>query len=396
MIRELVDQIIMERGCYLPEELLLSSGRLDQEDLVAWRRGELAPLAALLYGSPLVIAAELAEAADHALALGLTKEQRLLYRADGGEPLQLSNDRALEQLLASGYRRRSLKESPQLDLFIDSGPQLFSHDLVEALGAADRSRAIIAYQKLQESYPSYTHLGDLQWLVQNLLKLLGDADSLSSEEWLERLEGEGRLQAVATQQLADSSQGYLAPFWRHLSQAWRDSPFDPDHPYHHSSYPLQQLGERQAALRSISRVSNWAGSATLSLRRLQLLQDEGAGVERWFWFACLAREHPASCEAAMSTLTGEWRDHWLDFLDLDPHPGRESYLTWLLLTRPQLAQSAEDQLAGLADPVDQAARGLALCRAGSSELIELRDRLKSVAPILFNHYMATIHAGENG
>ena len=351
-----VEQLVSQHGAYDPLDLLTQLGRLDANDVEAWRNGGGERLADQLFGDPFTIGKTLASAARYALSLGL-KPVTATPPDPPGAPAGMPADWASTRYLRV--------EAPQLDLFFDGQSTNTIHQLIDALADHDPRAAERALDQLESSDP-----GDpLVAAAPQLIAMLAGDFSDPERSWIQ-VEAAA---ALADAHLGDRGSDFLRPLWTKLA---------------HSLKQARECDRHPSA--AWARIPNWPevaaslGSEPALLSDAELLM-RGVVAQRHLhetalarhWFCHLCWRYPqleeeiqmlASRHLGLSEILEDWRDQEFD-LDW----GWQELPCWLLL-RGALAPGVAD------DPqASDAFTALATVLRASRD-IQARKNLQAVHP----------------
>ena len=387
-IQQAVDNLLHEQGAYSPLELLLAEGRLLYGDYEVWRSGEQAYLEDALFGDPEQVYHLLDQAADYAGRLGLRAESQPLttWGDDKRSQLRFSHKPELERLFNTVYQRDSTQ--PQMDLFMDAAGTNLANDIVLALSGRDSKAARRLLDQLYATEPGNVRLGGLERLLEAAEYL--DRPVTEPEVELEVLQQE--LLPLAEDLLDSGSRHYLAPQWRRLTNAFSPFSFNSVQPPLHSSFTAIQAEDWAAVLTHVEKEADWQRQPELlqrhiiACRRLRL-EDDALG--NWF---ILCWKFPDQAEVLGERTTAEWWRWWNEFIDLEPELPNREFPAWLLLQLPGLQKRYESQGALYSTEAPPSFRLLLGILSGpkgelDAETIEMRRRLKTENPALFEHYM---------
>lgn len=388
-IRYSVDRILLEQGVYTPLELLLAEGRLLYADYEAWRMGEGDCLDQYLFGDPGQSRLILERAAVYATDLELEAEY-LDYSKWGdseGSNLCFSRDSVFDRLFHTRYRKPV--DTPQLDLFMDATGVILVNGVIGALKERHSAEARRLLERLFDTDPGNSQIGDLELLVSATEGLFLPVEDVSAE--LGDLEQ--TLAPLAGDRLGSDRRDFLAPFWQRLLKALQDEPFDPDHPKLHASYPAIQLEAWNLVQRSIESGAEWSGEPLLVRRYARAcgrLQQGELAARYWFR---LCWHFPDHADAIGREAEPVWRSRWQRFTGLEPELDSKDFPAWSLLEQPGFARRLADTacITDAEGPEDYRVTA-ELVMAGAAaipavDLIEQRRWLRDLNPNLFTHYL---------
>ena len=261
-----VGQLLQAHGFYAPLELLLMTNRLGYDDYRAWRRGDRETLDQLLPDGVSVTSSFLEEAHTWARGLHLEAASVPMVGTDGcaGVDLKASDDKRLDQLLHTEYRRDVDREQP--DMFLDGAQTEAQTDLVDALAARDAATAQARLRRLAD-------LDAAHWAITHarvLIEALQAPGLRHRHEALNRLDVlEHRWLPAASALLRAGARDFLSPLWRDIGRALEGVPFDPDLPNHHPSWAYLNGLDWQNLRRSVHDVASWESEPTLQVRLAQ-------------------------------------------------------------------------------------------------------------------------------
>ncbi len=387
-IQQAVDNLLHEQGAYSPLELLLAEGRLLYSDYEAWRNGEQAYLEDALFGDPEQVYHLLDQAADYTGRLGLIAESQPMttWVDEKRSPLRFSRKPELERLFNTVYQRDSAQ--PQMDLFMDAAGTNLANDIVLALTGRDIKAARRLLDQLYATEPGNVRLGGLERLLEAAEYL--HKPVAEPEVELQVLQHE--LLPLAEDLLGVGSRHYLAPHWRRLTKAFSPFPFNPVQPLLHSSFTAIPAEDWAAVRTHVEEEPDWQRQPELLQRHItacRRLRLEDNALGSWF---ILCWRFPDQAEVFSERTTAEWWRWWNEFIDLEPELPNPEFPAWLLLQLPGLQKRFERQ--GILYSTEAPSSFLLLLSilSGSkdeldADMIEMRCRLKTENPALFDHYM---------
>ena len=386
--RPILEELVLETGVYSPVELLLAMNRLSYDDYLAWRRGDLGDLEAVLIGGPGGVRTVLESARAYSRTLGLTAK-RVVYEGWGkhaGRRLAASFEPALDELLHTHYGRES--HEGQLDLFLDGARIAAVNTLVEALLARSPSNARRELARLAKVDPEHSYGAAAAALIkalempvpQNHAQGLERCDKLI-EEWL----------PAASTLLSGSARDFLRPLWRDIGNALDAARFDPRRPDRHASWAYRNGLDWENVKRSVRAVQGSACTPVLLGRLAEAewrLRNRLSAVRSWFEICSGAPQYfkglIESPDFPDLPLQRAWRRAAEQ--DLEPEISIIWFPAWMLLQEPGLAR-------GLAPSGDLAGPGrafdltMALLMANTQD-VGLRRELKAIHPALFASFLA--------
>ena len=388
-VRDVVDQLLMEQGEYIPLEFLLAEGRLDFGEYESWRAGEIPRLEQVLFGDPEQLAECLGEAAAYAKALGL-QPGHLSYQgwgASAGRSLSFSANRASEEHFHTAYRRP--ERQPQMDLFIDAAANRLVNGIVGSLIDRSYGEAQRLLERLFEADPGHPRLGALEAMVDAGHRLAEPVHDTEQElQYLLQ-----RLQPMADQELGRDASSLLVPHWRRLTAALQGRPFNPAQPQWHASFSAMRAFAWEDMLAAIENEPAWRHHPVLIIRHAYVngrLHREVAALQSWFHLCWAFPDH---AEAIAHEAEPSVRQAWRDFIALEPELAPADFPAWLLLLRPRLArQLADPGRRSACPPTFTLIYHLQLENAEPAQVpdkkaIERRRQLQALDPDLFTHYM---------
>ena len=395
-----VDQLLLERGEYLPLEFLLQEGRLSYADYEAWRNGDLAHLDEALFGDPEQVQQQLAAAEQYLQDRGWRPES-VRYdswphlnqpTASGSAPTQLrfSANPSFDACFHRRYRKPT--DHPQLDLFTDSPATCLVNGIIRSLADRQPAEARRQLERLLDIAPDHVRVGELECLTEAAEDIESPVSDTSAE--LRRLRE--TLTPLAASVLGPARHNLLVPLWRRLSQALQDQPYRADEPELHPSFAAAQALDWAGVRRAVESEPDWQSDRALLLRHAVACDQQheyAAALSSWF---ALCWRFPEQADALESSNNPDLRQHWTAFQDLDSALPTREFPAWLLVKRPGLVKVLPEPTA---DPVVCPESYLTLYRlrreqlqpAGSGEEgLALRARLKQQDPVLFQHFLDTI------
>lgn len=386
-IPQRVDRLLLEQGEYQPLEYLLFDGRLMYSDYEAWRIGERERLDELLFGDPEEIAAELAEAAGYAQALGLVPT-RVSYNSWGGEGvLVTSRSDTLAMRLEQVFEQP--EDRPQMDLFMDTTGTSLANGVVLALGRRDVEEAGRCLERLYQADPGNARIGGLERLVDAARGQGARLEDPVAE--LARLEQQ--LLPLAEELLGGGSRDFMNPLWRRLHESLWDRPFESERPDLHASHTAMRLLDWGAAIAAVESESAWRGEPILLRRHLlasERLRRPAPAVTDLFE---LCWHFPEEAEAVLRQGVLNMAGPWGLFVELDPQLDLPAFPAWMLIIRPAMI----NWIPGPADSQPDSYRlvyALQAQQTGSggpeADVVQQRARLKVLDPVLFHHFIRNL------
>ncbi|MBS1269505.1 MAG: hypothetical protein MAG794_00456 [Gammaproteobacteria bacterium] len=404
-----VDQLLLERGEYLPLELLLREGCLAFADYEAWRNGELDFLDRALFGDPERIRQQLLEAEDYLQRRGWQAES-IAYTTwsdvdpptavqAASAPLRFSANEAFERCFLRRYRKP--RDQPQMDLFTDAPATNLANAIVLALAERNPVEARHGLERLYDTAPDHARLGELERLVKAVEVLDTPVDDVADElrnlqQWLTPL---------AESLLGKNSRNLLIPLWRRLSAALHGRSYRASHPDLHLSYTANRAMDWGTVRRAVEREADWRADSVLLRRHAQAcdhLHQRAAALQSWFE---LCWRFPEQSDALETSGDQELGRQWVSFLELDPELPTQSFPAWLLLNKPGLTRILPKPAgSGMVCPASyrtvdriqrdhvrtQVERGNENTKAGQERAMALRARLKRQEPVLFRYFLDSV------
>ena len=384
----ILEKLVLETGVYSPAELLLAINQLSYDDYLAWRRGELGDLDAVLIDGLAETRTLLELARAYSETLGLTAG-RVVYEGWGkhaGRRLAASSEQTLDELLHTHYGRES--QEGQLDIFLDSAEVVATNALVEALRARSPDNARRALARLAKVAPEHRYRASAAALIQ-ALELPVPQDHAEALERCDTLT-EAWLPAASTL-FAGSASDFLRPLWRDIGSALDAARFDPQRPDRHASWAYRSGLDWDNVKRSVRAVQGYARVPVLLGLLAQAewrLHDRLSAVRRWFEICRVAPQHFKELIESPDFPDLPLRRAWRSADEQDPEPEIlvEWFPAWMLLQEPGLARA----LAPSGDP-DGPGRAFDLAMAlltTNAQDVGVRGELKAIHPALFASFMA--------
>jgi hypothetical protein len=333
-----VDQLLMEQGEYVPLELLLLVGRLSYGDYEAWRNGELDYLDEVLFGDPEHIQELLQQAADYMQRRGWRAETVTYqnWRTGAAKPLRFSATGILNHHFHQCYRKA--QDQPQLDLFTDAPATNLANGISQALINRNTPEARRQLERLYDTAPDYSRLGDLEQLVEAAENLdLPVNDAATEMRFLQET-----LIPSAESLLGKASRNLLIPLWRRLSNTLQDRPYHSSEPELHLSYTAAQAMDWDKVRQAVEREPQWQTESVLLLRHAKAcdnLHQQAAALQSWF---ALCWQFPEQCNELEAANNHELRHQWIAFQELETEPSPQSFPAWMLLSKPGLTRLLPD------------------------------------------------------
>ena len=394
--RPILDELVLKTGVYSPVELLLAMNRLSYDDYLAWRRGDLGYLDAVLIGGLAETRTLLESARAYSETLGLPA-RRVVYEGWGkhaGRRLVASSEQTLDELLHTRYGRES--QEAQLDIFLDSAEVVATNALVEALRARSPDNARRALARLAKVAPEHSYRAPAAALIE-ALELPVPQDHVQGLERCDKLIQEWL--PAASKLLAGSARDFLRPLWRDIASALDAARFDPQRPDRHASWAYRNgldwdnVKRSARAVRGYARVPVLLGLLAEAEWRLH---DRLSAVGCWFELCRVAPRHfkelIESPDFPDLPLRRAWRS--AEEQDLEPEILVEWFPAWMLLQEPGLARVLEPSgdLAGPGRAFDLA---MALLTTNAQD-VGVRGELKAIHPALFASFMADVRLKGEG
>ncbi len=171
----------------------------------------------------------------------------------------------------------------QLDLFLHSGAVMLANDVLDALLARDRGRAMKNLHRLRAEDADYRQLGDLQTLCDVLRDWpFPGSDAAEVAQAVRTLAH--TVQPAARHALGNRSVDFMRPFWSELASVVRPFRYDPAWPEAYRAGLLIRAGEYTAAEQAAASIPH--------------AEDH---PDAWHWLA-VARHRSQGLEASRSAL----------------------------------------------------------------------------------------------
>lgn len=385
-----VEERVHETGAFSVLQWLLDTGVLPYQRYEQWRYGEWPDLGAALDVDPSGLQAHLEAVGRHARALGLMNTPRTFYHWDpehAEHALTLSRNTALAEQLAQYWARA--RQTAQLDLFMDGGASVAERELQHALAAHNPDAAEGARARLCALAPNHPALGDYESLVLYIRHIAAEPD-IADAEVADELAGlDEEIVPIAHAVLGEHGHDYLVAAWRRLARALPREWFDPDRPRLHASYPWVRIPEPDAVRDSVLAVADHSAHAPLLIRLAAVLDHQRRSADALLVWACSHERDPDATRDAIEQSGPARLRHWLRaFDDLEVALAPADFPAWLLLQAPGLAVHGEDDTLPLPTGATFATvRALLRARAGGTDEIPARERLKAQEPILLRLYL---------
>ncbi len=397
-IRHQLDQLLLEQGEYIPLELLLHEGRLSYEDYEAWRNNEISCLDEVLFGDPAQIDKILQQAISYMIALGWQAEE-ITYKswlAESADTLRFSHNSRVNRYFHQRYRKSP--DQPQLDLFTDSPATSLVNGITQALIGRNPDEARRLLERLIDTAPDHSRLGELECLVVADESLSTDVDESAKEIKYLRTS----LTPIAENLLGKDSRNLLIPLWRRVSRAIQNQDYQASQEYLHLSYTASQSMDWQIVHDAVEKETYWQTDAILLQRHAQacsFLHLQVLSLLSWFM---LCWQFPEQADALKNCSNSDLRQYWKTFLELEPELPAETFPAWLLIRKPALCKVLADT-----DSVSHTEHTtcpksyrtlyqlqfLRLQSQGISTNIDdisLRTALKQQDPVLFQYFLASV------
>lgn len=390
----LVDQLLLEQGEYLPLELLLHEGRLTYTDYEAWRSGELHCLDEALFGDPEQITQLLQQAADYLQRLGWQAES-IAYQTwmnNSPQTLRFSHNSVLDHCFHQCYRKP--QDQPQLDLFTDAPATNLANGITQALIDRNATEARRQLERLYDTAPDHTRLGELEYLVEACESLHTAIVDVAAE--LQTLQQ--TLVPMAESLLGKGSRNLLIPLWRRLSKALYSQAYQASQPELHLSYTAIRAMDWDDVIQAIEQEPHWRSEQLLLVRHAiasDYLQHQASALQDWF---LLCWQYPEQGKVLETSANQALRQQWISFLDLDPQLPSESFPAWLLIAIPGFTRILPEP-GSISDPDATAcpASYRSLYRlqqnrlaTGNNNDMALRVQLKRQDPLLFQFFLDSL------
>ncbi len=329
------------------------------------------------------IVEQLKTAAAWARRLGLTATLEEYHGWGEARPrLALFRDAEVDRLARTAYALAD--DTPQLDLFFDSGTTAALNDLCDALAARDPEAADRHLATLAEADPNHAKLP----FAEALTDALGHLNAPLREP-AEELAAVQALAARADELLAGRARDFIAPFWRRLTKALPAERFDPAEDRLHPSWTAARYLDWPTVATAVRAVPDHEAHAVLLARLAEALLaagEEHAGLAA----TCrLCWRHPGAAEVWLEACTDAvLADARETFWDRDEPLSPEWFPAWLLITAPGLAHHLDATLgADCGRPGEAFATLHRLAAAPDDE--DQRTRLKALSPNLFQAWLPT-------
>jgi len=396
-----IDAQLLEQGAFTVLEFLIDSGRLLHSDYDGWRRHEISYLDEVLMGSKEKIRLQIEAAAGYARSIGLVQQLQTFHgwssdARDGSvEPLRISADRQLHELIASRYV--PVQSAPQMDLFFDNPVVALTNGIVRALSARNLGETQRQLDRLYAQAPNHADLAAFD----RLLAALGHVD-IPIDDPRRELDFLLEITPTAKRLLGSQARDLLAPLWRQLATALGNRTFAADAPALHRSFALSQSQDWPGVSDSVHREPEWWLHAPLCLRLAQSSFYQQLRMEALIAWFHLCWRAPAQAADVLDhrrqpdTGIAAW---WQRFVDSEADS--ETALTaadfpaWLLLHEQGLALQLAVDLPTGNTPAEEhyrcVHRWIQARRANRhSDELALRKVLQAGHPTLFRYLKQSV------
>lgn len=383
-----MEKLFLDAAVYSPMELLFAMDRLSYDDYLAWRRGDIGNLDAILVGGLDAARTMLESAGSYSRTVGLTA-RRVDYEGWGkhaGTRLAGFSDPALDELLHTHYRREA--REGQLDIFLDSAPTVAANALVEALCARNPGKARRQLVRLDTVDPEHGYRVRAAALIE-ALETPAPQDHAQGLERFDKLTEEWV--PAASTLLAERAQDFLRPLWRDAGHALDGLRFDPQRPDHHASFAYRLGLDWGSVKRSAHEDQGNARHPVLLARLAEAewrLGNRLDAVRCWFEICEAGPQHFKKLIESPDFPDLPLRRAWDRAAEQDDEPEitAEWFPAWMLLREPGLART----LAPSGD-LEGPGRAFDLARAlmtGNPQDLRLRRELKEIHPALLASFLA--------
>lgn len=289
-------------------------------------------------------------------------------------------------------------QSDQLDLFRDSGAVMLANEVVDALLARDRDRALSRLEALQAEDPDGSQHADLGVLCSALREWPPAAAGPEQIDGVAR-RLEAKVQPSAERAMARRAAQFMQPFWADLAQAAQPFDYEARWPEGYTAGLWLRAGDYGGAERAAEAIPEWERCPD-ALHWLAVARHRlgGLGACRpvLFRLALQAPERlrPVISEIDSLPLHKDWARFWEECVWLDVHEASAPawFPAWSLLEHPGIdwdksafeppGTPAGEVFGLLARLIDLEKRGY------SRALVSARGRLRALAPELFEAFMA--------
>ncbi len=389
-VRQVVDDMLLDRGGYDPVELLLRMGFINFSGLRRWQADSSESLDNWFTTDPAEPIDALRRASRYAEALGLRSR-----RHGGGETapteLRVSDSAELTELV--GNRYLPAVDAHQPDLFMPDTVAVLENRITGALVSGALGEASKAMAELRKYDPGHFRLPGFETLLQSALWPYGDAPDCADA--LTALQSD--VTPLAWRLLRSDASKFLERLWQWLAIQLSECAFDTYRPELHSSFAEIQVGNWPDVLKTVEQEPRWQKEPVLICRRalaLHRLGNRPEAMQAWHSLCWSMPEEAAKRLVSPDFCSDSVRRLWRDFLDTDLGERPEDFPSWHLLTNPDvvLALGLEHVPAG--EGAWQAYRtlhrmldGRGASHAPGKTEIELRRSLQETHPMLFQAYL---------
>lgn len=224
-VEELVQQLLIYRGCYDPVQFLVYAQRVSDDDLALWRQGDIPYLEDVFIGRKEIVFDLVNAANAYASKIGLRPE-RIFYRSirdpslkSGGKelvrPIRVSKLDALDALFVENFCPEK-RQDGQLDLFYDNQADVIAQRVLNAFGLRDCRQIEMSLKELYKVDPNYPDLGGFESLLKYLIHV--NRSVLSNESFRKEVTYlDQKIAPLVSRLFMDSSTELLAFFWQRLA-----------------------------------------------------------------------------------------------------------------------------------------------------------------------------------
>ncbi len=317
----LVEETLATYGMWDAVSFLLLSHRLRQSNYEAWRMGDAACLQDVISGSKQDALEMLEAALLHTRSLDLASAAFTWsgWGKQSGKTLQLFYDHQLNARFQRCFSPRSNR--PQLDLFMDAPHTILRNRLRQAL--LDRSDEYDALlHRAQHEIAEEPALARLN-IIRNALLSPRIEDPVA---WFIHLNE--TVAPAAHEEFSHRAIDIMAPLWRALANAMRDTPFNPAHPEQHASHALLLAHDWEDCQAQVLQIPNWHAYPCLHERRIAALasmREHDMEIAGWMVY-CWCHPDSASQSLDQADLHGCGLHRlWQQFSQLETAPGVEYF-----------------------------------------------------------------------